>query len=294
MQTDIQTDEQTVRAADIHVYVYKDTPPFRLSFLPPPPLPPSQVLNTLPTGVGVVGGAGLGGALAQQQATEGSIQVTCAVHVQCMCSACAVHVLLEYSISTSSPLLPSVSPSSLLHVHVHVPPSPLPPSLPPSLPPCLPPCLPQVKLEEIESQVEDYRLTRAFLVLLDSLTEVPLPPTLGVGHRVPGFEPYLEFVRDSVLLRFDSRAYQDPSEKVWSRDYVHVQYTLQHLSLSRSLPSSFLLSIPPSPPPPPSPCSPLFSPPIPPSSSLSSSSLLPPSPSSLLPPPSFPPSVEGC
>ena len=71
-----------------------------------------------------------------------------------------------------------------------------------------------MELEEIESQVEDYRLTRAFLVLLDAVTDVPLPPTLGANHRPPGFEPYLEFVRDSVLLRFDSRAYQNPAEKV--------------------------------------------------------------------------------
>ena len=71
-----------------------------------------------------------------------------------------------------------------------------------------------MELEEIESQLEDYRLTRSFLRLLDSVTDVHLPPSLGVGHRVPGFEPYLEFVRDSVLLRFDSRAYQDPMEKV--------------------------------------------------------------------------------
>ena len=72
-----------------------------------------------------------------------------------------------------------------------------------------------MELEEIESQVEEYCLTRAFLVLLDTVTDVPLPPTLGVGYRVPGFEPYLEFVRDSVLLRFDSRSYQNPAEKVF-------------------------------------------------------------------------------
>ena len=71
-----------------------------------------------------------------------------------------------------------------------------------------------MELEEIESQMEDYRLTRAFLVLLDSVTDVPLLPTLGAAHRVPGFQPYLDFVRDSVLLRFDSRGYQNSSEKV--------------------------------------------------------------------------------
>jgi len=46
------------------------------------------------------------------------------------------------------------------------------------------------------------------------LTEIPLPATLGAGYRVPGFEPYLAFVRDDVFLKFNSRAYQDPNEKV--------------------------------------------------------------------------------
>ena len=72
----------------------------------------------------------------------------------------------------------------------------------------------QVELEEMESQAEEYPLTRAFLSLLDTLTEVPIPVTLGAGHRAPGFQPYLEFVRDLVFLRFDSRAYRHPEEKV--------------------------------------------------------------------------------
>ena len=72
----------------------------------------------------------------------------------------------------------------------------------------------QVELEEIESQAEEYQLTRAFLSLLLALLDVPPPPTLGAGHRVPGFEPYLLFVRDAVFLKFDCRAYQKPEEKV--------------------------------------------------------------------------------
>lgn len=71
-----------------------------------------------------------------------------------------------------------------------------------------------MELEEIESQAEEYQLTRAFLELLIVLIKVPIPPTLGVGHRVPGFNPYLAFVRDIVFLKFDSRAYQDRNEKV--------------------------------------------------------------------------------
>ena len=72
----------------------------------------------------------------------------------------------------------------------------------------------QVELEEIESQAEEYPLTRGFLSLLESLTNVPIPNTLGAGHRIPGFNPYLEFVRDCVFLKFDSRAYRNPDEKV--------------------------------------------------------------------------------
>ena len=72
----------------------------------------------------------------------------------------------------------------------------------------------QVELEEIESQAEEYPLTRAFLSLLSALLDVPPPPTLGAGHRVPGFEPYLVFVRDAVFLKFDCRAYQNQEEKV--------------------------------------------------------------------------------
>ena len=72
----------------------------------------------------------------------------------------------------------------------------------------------QVELEEIESQAEEYPLTRAFLSLLSALLDVPPPPTLGAGHRIPGFEPYLVFVRDAVFLKFDCRAYQNQEEKV--------------------------------------------------------------------------------
>ena len=73
----------------------------------------------------------------------------------------------------------------------------------------------------MESQAEEYPLTCAFLTLLDTLTEVPIPPTLGAGHRTPGFHPYLEFVKDIVFLRFDSRAYRHPAEKVCTCTLVH-------------------------------------------------------------------------
>lgn len=77
-------------------------------------------------------------------------------------------------------------------------------------------CIPllQAELEEIESRVETYPETRAFMTLLASLTQYPVPSNLGAGYRAPGFEPYLDFLRDSVLLKFKARAYLDPNEKV--------------------------------------------------------------------------------
>ena len=44
-------------------------------------------------------------------------------------------------------------------------------------------------------------MTRAFLHLLDVLTDSAIPGSLGEGTRAPGFEPYLAFVRDSIFLK---------------------------------------------------------------------------------------------
>ncbi|VEN41265.1 unnamed protein product [Callosobruchus maculatus] len=71
----------------------------------------------------------------------------------------------------------------------------------------------QTELEEIESRMEEYPLTRAFLTLLDVLTGFGIPRTLGAGPRKPGFDPYLTFIMDSVFLRFASRSYRDTTEK---------------------------------------------------------------------------------
>lgn len=65
-----------------------------------------------------------------------------------------------------------------------------------------------------ESFNKTYPETIAFLSLLDKL--VPhIPAALGAG-QTPGFIPYLTFLRESVLLKFDTRAYIDPGEK-WFR-----------------------------------------------------------------------------
>lgn len=50
--------------------------------------------------------------------------------------------------------------------------------------------------------------------LINVLIENPIPPGLGISFRAPGFQPYIDFLKDSVFLRFTSRAYKRPEEKV--------------------------------------------------------------------------------
>ncbi|XP_007909424.1 nuclear pore complex protein Nup205 [Callorhinchus milii] len=71
----------------------------------------------------------------------------------------------------------------------------------------------EVELNEIESRSEEYVLTRAFCHLLSTLVESSFPTNLGAGLRPPGFDPYLNFLRDSVFLRFPTRAYRRAAEK---------------------------------------------------------------------------------
>ncbi|KAJ3635241.1 hypothetical protein MTP99_008161 [Tenebrio molitor] len=71
----------------------------------------------------------------------------------------------------------------------------------------------QTELEEIESRLEEYPLTKALLKLLDVLTDFGIPRTLGAGPRPPGFDPYLSFIVNSVFLKFHTRSYRNPSEK---------------------------------------------------------------------------------
>lgn len=72
----------------------------------------------------------------------------------------------------------------------------------------------KVELNEIESSCEEYPLTRGFCHLISTLVESSMPVNLGAGLRVPGFQPYLNFLRDSVFLPFPTRAYRRPAEKV--------------------------------------------------------------------------------
>lgn len=69
------------------------------------------------------------------------------------------------------------------------------------------------ELEEIETRFEEFPLTRAFIELLDRLTDVEIPGNLGAGTRQPGLIPYMNFVQESVLLKFSTRTYKDPAEK---------------------------------------------------------------------------------
>lgn len=71
----------------------------------------------------------------------------------------------------------------------------------------------EVELNEIESSCEEYPLTRGYCHLISTLVESSLPINLGAGLRVPGFQPYLNFLRDSVFLAFPTRAYRRPGEK---------------------------------------------------------------------------------
>lgn len=69
------------------------------------------------------------------------------------------------------------------------------------------------ELENIEAKREEYPMTLGFLDLINALTDQSMPGTLGVGTRVPGLEPYLFFIRESVLLKVNSRGYKNPEEK---------------------------------------------------------------------------------
>ena len=71
-----------------------------------------------------------------------------------------------------------------------------------------------MELEEVECRSEEYPLTLGFLKLMNTLTEDRVLGGVGAGHRLPGFLPYLDFLRDSILLKFNTRAYKNPAEKV--------------------------------------------------------------------------------
>jgi nuclear pore complex protein Nup205 len=73
----------------------------------------------------------------------------------------------------------------------------------------------QADLDEVEPSLEEYPMALAFLDLIDSLTNFPIPPSIGRGYqRQSGFEMYLDFIRDTIFYKFLTRAYKDPGQKV--------------------------------------------------------------------------------
>ncbi|KAK6095958.1 hypothetical protein MT418_003833 [Batrachochytrium dendrobatidis] len=73
---------------------------------------------------------------------------------------------------------------------------------------------------EVETCLQTYPETRAFLGLLDTLLSNPrslqltqVYENLGSPDRVGGIQPYMRFAIDDVLLRAGERPYADPAEK---------------------------------------------------------------------------------
>ncbi|XP_078583600.1 nuclear pore complex protein Nup205-like isoform X3 [Branchiostoma floridae x Branchiostoma japonicum] len=97
----------------------------------------------------------------------------------------------------------------------------------------------QVELEEIEARGEEYPMTLAFLHLVDRLTDIAVPPSLGAGFRAPGFDPYLEFILESVFLKFSTRAYKNPGEK-WQVTSGVLQVLHKLLQYHEMSPEDFL------------------------------------------------------
>lgn len=72
----------------------------------------------------------------------------------------------------------------------------------------------------MEARNEEFPMTLGFLELMKVLTENPVPAALGAGYRAPGFDPYLKFLKDSIFLKFNTRAYKNPAEKVKNIDFL--------------------------------------------------------------------------
>ncbi|CAB3379464.1 Hypothetical predicted protein [Cloeon dipterum] len=88
----------------------------------------------------------------------------------------------------------------------------------------------QTELEEVETRNEEYPLSRAAMVLFNSLVQgVELPLLLGMGKRPPGLSPYMFFALDCVFLPFLHRTYRKPEEKV-RRGFFHVHIQLNFYS----------------------------------------------------------------
>lgn len=72
--------------------------------------------------------------------------------------------------------------------------------------------------------------------------ESSFPSNLGAGLRPPGFDPYLQFLRDSVFLRFRTRAYRRAAEKVMFREKLLSPYAFPAFLLSEVYGAKFMLA----------------------------------------------------
>ncbi|XP_022232399.2 nuclear pore complex protein Nup205 [Drosophila obscura] len=68
------------------------------------------------------------------------------------------------------------------------------------------------EIEQNESRLESYNLSRGVLQLLHTLMTTHMPRSLGAGARQPGYDPYLNFLMNGILLKFYNRSYKDASE----------------------------------------------------------------------------------
>ncbi len=70
---------------------------------------------------------------------------------------------------------------------------------------------------------------------MDTLTDVPIPAALGAGYRAPGFDPYITFLRESVFLKFNTRAYKNQAEKVTNwKLFLIIALTLKEKSKQKA------------------------------------------------------------
>ncbi len=91
-----------------------------------------------------------------------------------------------------------------------------------------------VEIEEIEARDEHYPLLRGFLTLINNLLKVSnIPDNLGLGVRTQscplGFQPYLQFLVNSVYLKAFYRSYKDVSEK-W-QILIHMMHIFHSIVL---------------------------------------------------------------
>lgn len=72
----------------------------------------------------------------------------------------------------------------------------------------------QTELEEVEARNEEFPITRAMLALISALVDHPLlSSAFGSLPLRLGLDPYLDYVRESVFLKFHIRAYKQEEEK---------------------------------------------------------------------------------